>query len=72
MSNPIRVKLAAFTARQLAELFDETDKMQAAGDRREEICDVRNAIMDELEARNPRRFNEWMLADGCPSPVLFF
>lgn len=50
---------ARMTTRQLAEAFDMTDENPAP-----EIPTARGWMMDELEAREPAKFEAWMTDEG--------
>ena len=53
---------------QLVEAFEMTDTMPMTP----ELPQVREWIMDELEARNPEAFEAWMLAPGAAQPRAFY
>lgn len=43
------------TLEQLVDMFEETAKIDEDG-----IYDVRDWLMDEIEKRNPKGFDEWL------------
>lgn len=60
------------TTAQLCDLFETTETYDTRRDDWIEIAAVRGWIMDELEARNPERFAEWIDTSYEASPRSFF
>ena len=52
---------------QLVEMFEITDTQEMTPD----LATVRGWIMDELQARNPEAFDDWITSDD-DSPRKFF
>lgn len=61
-----QAKLKTLTTEQVIELMEQTDGMEG-----EEVFVVRGWLLDELEARNPAAFDEWMESIAV-SPRRFF
>lgn len=65
--NKLENRIAKFTTRQLLALFNATEK----GGITIELAMVREALMNELERRDPEAFNNWLDSDE-DSPSKFF